>query len=97
MCTRYVDAIFTPDYVPTTSCERDERSLLGDNAYSVKIFNVVKKVNVPSDKLVTLDLWAIQSMCESIPSSLVQDLPARDNIDLRSTYYRDADAVIGWS
>jgi hypothetical protein len=26
---------------------------------------------------------------------MAKDLPARDNIDLRATYYRDMDAMIG--
>ncbi|KAI0228612.1 GTP-binding protein ypt7 [Lamellibrachia satsuma] len=45
----------------------------------VSIQNVVKKVNIPGDTVVGVTLW---------------DLPSQDDMDLRETYYRNADAAI---
>ena len=64
----------------------------------VKIHHVTKKVNIPSEAMVTLYLWV--SYCLSINVRLLylnQDIPARDQVDLRSTYYKSTDAVIGLS
>ena len=47
---------------------------------SVCIGNVVKKVNVPDDGIVSVAVW---------------DLPGREEVDLRRSYYKDIDAAIG--
>ena len=47
---------------------------------AVCIGNVVKKVNVPNDAVVSVAVW---------------DLPGREEIDLRRSYYKDIDAAIG--
>ena len=47
---------------------------------SVSIGNVVKKVNVPCEAIVSVTLW---------------DLPGREEMDLRRSYYKDVDAAIG--
>lgn len=41
---------------------------------------VVRKVNVPGDMVSSLTLW---------------DLPGTEDMDLRESYYRNADAAIG--
>jgi len=45
----------------------------------VNIANVTKKVNVPYETLVSVTMW---------------DLPGREEIDLRRSYYKDVDAAI---
>lgn len=47
---------------------------------TVKIGNVVKKVNIPYETVVSVSLW---------------DLPGREEMDLRRSYYSDVDAAIG--
>ncbi|XP_015759121.1 PREDICTED: ras-related protein RGP2-like [Acropora digitifera] len=47
---------------------------------SVSIGNVVKHVNIPYETIVSLALW---------------DLPGREEMDLRRSYYKDVDAAIG--
>jgi protein lin-28 len=47
---------------------------------AVCIGNVVKKVNVPTDAVVSVAVW---------------DLPGREEVDLRRSYYKDIDAAIG--
>ena len=47
---------------------------------NVNISNVTKKVQLPYETLVTITLW---------------DLPGREEIDLRRSYYKDLDAAIG--
>ncbi|XP_065838159.1 uncharacterized protein [Oscarella lobularis] len=61
---RYVRNQFDYDYRPTVS---------------VCIGNVVKKVNVPRDAIVSVALW---------------DLPGREEVDLRKSYYKNIDAAI---
>ncbi|XP_066274792.1 uncharacterized protein [Branchiostoma lanceolatum] len=46
---------------------------------SVNIANVVRKVNVPDHVVVSVTLW---------------DLPGREDVDLRRSYYKDIDAAI---
>ena len=46
----------------------------------VNIGNVVKKVNIPYETVVSVSLW---------------DLPGREEMDLRRSYYTDVDAAIG--
>ncbi|XP_067051751.1 uncharacterized protein [Acropora muricata] len=46
---------------------------------SVSIGNVVKHVNIPYETIVSLALW---------------DLPGREEMDLRRSYYKDVDAAI---
>ncbi|XP_071477219.1 uncharacterized protein [Diadema antillarum] len=46
---------------------------------TVSIENVVKKVNVPEHTLVSIAMW---------------DLPGREEMDLRQSYYKDVDAAI---
>lgn len=46
---------------------------------AVCIGNVVKKVNVPTDAVVSVAVW---------------DLPGREEVDLRRSYYKDIDAAI---
>ncbi|XP_074659733.1 uncharacterized protein LOC141912384 [Tubulanus polymorphus] len=45
----------------------------------VSIHNVVRKINIPENTVVAVTMW---------------DLPGREDMDLRKTYYRDADAAI---
>ncbi|CAH1800159.1 unnamed protein product [Owenia fusiformis] len=45
----------------------------------VAIENVVKKLNIPENAVVSVTMW---------------DLPGEEDIDLRKTYYRDMDAAI---
>ena len=40
----------------------------------------MKKLNVPVNVVVSVTLW---------------DLPGREDMDLRSTYYKNVDAVLG--
>lgn len=47
---------------------------------SVSIGNVVKHVNIPYETIVSVALW---------------DLPGREEMDLRRSYYKDVDAAIG--
>ena len=47
---------------------------------NVNIGNVTKKVQFPFETLVSVSLW---------------DLPGREEIDLRRSYYKDIDAAIG--
>ena len=47
---------------------------------SVSIGNVVKKVNIPCEAIVSVTLW---------------DLPGREEMDLRRSYYKDVDAAVG--
>ena len=47
---------------------------------SVSIGNVVKHVNIPYETIVSVVLW---------------DLPGREEMDLRRSYYKDVDAAIG--
>lgn len=47
---------------------------------SVSIGNVVKHVNIPYETIVSVSLW---------------DLPGREEMDLRRSYYKDVDAAIG--
>ena len=47
---------------------------------NVNIGNVTKKVQFPYETLVSISLW---------------DLPGREEIDLRRSYYKDIDAAIG--
>ena len=47
---------------------------------SVSIGNVVKHVNIPYETVVSVALW---------------DLPGREEMDLRRSYYKDVDAAIG--
>lgn len=47
---------------------------------NVSISNVTKKVQLPYETLVTITLW---------------DLPGREEIDLRRSYYKDLDAAVG--
>eukprot|EP00118_Oscarella_pearsei_P006692 m.30709 g.30709 ORF g.30709 m.30709 type:complete len:373 (+) comp31381_c0_seq2:105-1223(+) len=61
---RYVRNQFDYSYHPTVS---------------VCIGNVVKKVNIPRDVIVSVAIW---------------DLPGREEIDLRKSYYRNVDAAI---
>ena len=42
--------------------------------------NVVKKLNVPEHIVVSVAIW---------------DLPGREEVDLRKSYYQDVDAAIG--
>lgn len=42
--------------------------------------NVVKKLNIPENTVVSVTMW---------------DVPGREDMDLRKTYYRDLDGVIG--
>ena len=42
--------------------------------------NVVKKLNVPTNRVVSVTLW---------------DLPGHEDMDLRATYYKNVDAVVG--
>lgn len=42
--------------------------------------NVVKKLNVPEHTVVSMAMW---------------DLPGREEMDLRTSYYKDVDAAIG--
>jgi len=46
----------------------------------VSIGNVVKHVNIPYETIVSVALW---------------DLPGREEMDLRRSYYKDVDAAIG--
>ncbi|XP_033635738.1 uncharacterized protein LOC117296791 isoform X1 [Asterias rubens] len=46
---------------------------------SVSIENVVKKLNVPEHIIVSVTIW---------------DLPGREEVDLRKSYYKDVDAAI---
>ena len=46
----------------------------------VNIGNVVKKVNIPYETIVSVTMW---------------DLPGREEMDLRRSYYKDVDAAIG--
>ncbi|KAJ8026645.1 GTP-binding protein ypt5 [Holothuria leucospilota] len=46
---------------------------------TVSIENVVKKLNVPEHTIVSVSIW---------------DLPGREEMDLRKSYYRDVDAAI---
>jgi len=47
---------------------------------NVNIGNVTKKVQFPFETLVSVSLW---------------DLPGREEIDLRRSYYKDIDAAVG--
>ena len=47
---------------------------------SIAIGNVVKKVNIPYQGVVSVVIW---------------DIPGREEMDLRKSYYRDVDAAIG--
>lgn len=47
---------------------------------SVAIGNVVKKINIPYQGVVSVVIW---------------DVPGREEIDLRKSYYKDVDAAIG--
>ena len=47
---------------------------------TVNIANVVKKVNIPYETIVSISMW---------------DLPGREEMDLRKSYYTDVDAAIG--
>jgi GTPase SAR1 family protein len=40
----------------------------------------VRKVNIPDNNVVAVTIW---------------DLPGRDDVDLRKSYYRDVDAAVG--
>ena len=46
----------------------------------MSIGNIVKHVNVPFETIVSVALW---------------DLPGREEMDLRRSYYKDVDAAIG--
>ncbi|XP_065057346.1 ras-related protein Rab-32B-like [Rhopilema esculentum] len=46
---------------------------------TVNIANVVKKVNIPYETIVSISMW---------------DLPGREEMDLRKSYYTDVDAAI---
>ena len=46
----------------------------------VNIGNLVRKVNVPLETLVSVTMW---------------DLPGREEMDLRKSYYTDISAAIG--
>ena len=46
----------------------------------MSIGNVVKHVNIPFETIVSVALW---------------DLPGREEMDLRRSYYKDVDAAIG--
>ena len=46
----------------------------------VNIGNVVKKVNIPLETVVCVSVW---------------DLPGREEMDLRRSYYTDVDAAVG--
>lgn len=47
---------------------------------SVTIGNVVKKINIPYQGVVSVVIW---------------DVPGREEMDLRKSYYKDVDAAIG--
>ncbi len=47
---------------------------------AVNIGNIVKKVNIPLETVVCISLW---------------DLPGREEMDLRRSYYTDIDAAVG--
>ena len=47
---------------------------------NVNIGNVVKKVNIPFETVVSVSVW---------------DLPGREEVDLRRSYYTDVDAAVG--
>ena len=47
---------------------------------TVNIGNAVKKVNIPYETVVSVSMW---------------DLPGREEMDLRRSYYSDVDAAIG--
>ena len=47
---------------------------------TVNIGNVVKKVNIPFETVVSVSVW---------------DLPGREEMDLRRSYYTDVDAAVG--
>jgi protein lin-28 len=47
---------------------------------SVAIGNVVKKINIPYHAVVSVVIW---------------DVPGREEMDLRKSYYKDVDAAIG--
>ena len=47
---------------------------------SVCIGNAVRKVNIPYEVIVSVTLW---------------DLPGREEMDLRKSYYKDVDAAMG--
>ena len=47
---------------------------------SVAIGNVVKKINIPYQGVVSVVIW---------------DVPGREEMDLRKSYYKDVDAAIG--
>ena len=47
---------------------------------SVAIGNVVKKINIPYQEVVSVVIW---------------DVPGREEMDLRKSYYKDVDAAVG--
>lgn len=62
---RYTKNQFDYSYQPSTS---------------VAIGNVVKKINIPYQGVVSVVIW---------------DVPGREEMDLRKSYYKDVDAAIG--
>lgn len=62
---RYTENQFDYSYQPSTS---------------VAIGNVVKKINIPYQGVVSVVIW---------------DVPGREEMDLRKSYYKDVDAAIG--